>query len=93
MIESQVLPLPTQGAKRPARKLGSSSRLGSIAEPGERKMTPPIPEWILSAGSRTSLSGYNSRKLKIMVGARSGDEDGDDVGPSGSTAPLTPTRH
>jgi hypothetical protein len=33
--------------------------------PMERKMTPPIPDWILSAGTRTSLSGYNSRKLKI----------------------------
>jgi hypothetical protein len=30
----------------------------------ERKMTPPIPDWILSAGSRLSLSGYHSRKLK-----------------------------
>ncbi|TPX14293.1 uncharacterized protein E0L32_005489 [Thyridium curvatum] len=31
----------------------------------ERKMTPPIPDWILSAGSRTSLSGYHSRKLRV----------------------------
>ncbi|GAB1320232.1 hypothetical protein MFIFM68171_10442 [Madurella fahalii] len=30
----------------------------------ERKMTPPIPEWILSAGSRTSLTTYNSRRLR-----------------------------
>lgn len=29
----------------------------------ERKMTPPIPDWILSAGSRTSLTDYQSRKL------------------------------
>lgn len=28
----------------------------------ERKMTPPIPDWILSAGTRTSLSDYNSRR-------------------------------
>lgn len=35
----------------------------------ERKMTPPIPEWILSAGSRTSLSGYNSRKVRAEDGA------------------------
>lgn len=74
----------------------NSSQLGSIAEPGERKMTPPIPEWILSAGSRTSLSGYNSRKLRIAVGGatspRKSDEDGDDVGPSGSTVTLTPAR-
>lgn len=32
----------------------------------ERKMTPPIPEWVLSAGSRLSLSG---RKLKTADGA------------------------
>lgn len=34
------------------------------AEVGERKMTPPIPEWILTAGSRTSLVRYNSQKVK-----------------------------
>ncbi|CAK7265513.1 hypothetical protein SEPCBS57363_001622 [Sporothrix epigloea] len=31
----------------------------------ERKMTPPIPEWILGAGSRTSLSDYMSRKVCV----------------------------
>ncbi len=35
----------------------------------ERKMTPPIPEWILSAGARTSLSGYQSRKVRVQDGA------------------------
>lgn len=30
--------------------------------PPERKMTPPIPDWILSAGTRTSLSNYDSRR-------------------------------
>jgi hypothetical protein len=34
----------------------------------ERKMTPPIPDWILSAGSRLSLTGYNSRKLRSADG-------------------------
>lgn len=29
---------------------------------GERTLTPPIPDWILSAGPRSSMSGYNSRK-------------------------------
>jgi hypothetical protein len=33
----------------------------------ERTLTPPIPEWILGAGSRSSMSGYNSRK-KIQAG-------------------------
>ncbi|EPE10331.1 hypothetical protein F503_05426 [Ophiostoma piceae UAMH 11346] len=35
----------------------------------ERKMTPPIPEWILSAGTRTSLSDYQSRKVRVEDGA------------------------
>ncbi|KAK0646283.1 hypothetical protein B0T16DRAFT_429151 [Cercophora newfieldiana] len=34
----------------------------------ERKMTPPIPDWILSAGSRTSFSGYTSRRAKTSHG-------------------------
>ncbi|KAL1878816.1 hypothetical protein VTK73DRAFT_7469 [Phialemonium thermophilum] len=37
-------------------------------EETERKMTPPIPDWILSAGSRTSLSDYQSRKIRSTVG-------------------------
>jgi hypothetical protein len=31
----------------------------------ERKMTPPIPDWILTAGSRSSLTVYNGRKSQI----------------------------
>ncbi|RBQ76353.1 hypothetical protein VDGD_09771 [Verticillium dahliae] len=38
-----------------------------IESPSERKMTPPIPEWILTAGSRSSLTGYQSRKLRIYA--------------------------
>ncbi|SPQ22860.1 9a63c425-dfb9-43d5-8228-43f086b04c91 [Thermothielavioides terrestris] len=30
----------------------------------ERKMTPPIPDWILSAGPRSSLTLYNNRKVQ-----------------------------
>lgn len=30
--------------------------------PPEREMTPPIPEWILGAGQRSSLTGYARRK-------------------------------
>ncbi|KFY22993.1 hypothetical protein V491_02674, partial [Pseudogymnoascus sp. VKM F-3775] len=29
---------------------------------GDRGMTPPIPEWILGAGQRTSFHGYSKRK-------------------------------
>lgn len=34
----------------------------------ERKMTPPIPDWILNAGSRLSMVGYNSRKQRNTDG-------------------------
>ncbi|KAK9416192.1 hypothetical protein SUNI508_09772 [Seiridium unicorne] len=34
----------------------------------EREMTPPLPEWILNAGSRTSLTEYHSRKLRDRDG-------------------------
>lgn len=30
-----------------------------------RDLTPPIPEWIMAAGSRTSLTGYEIRKSRI----------------------------
>ncbi|KAK4123090.1 hypothetical protein N657DRAFT_681236 [Parathielavia appendiculata] len=45
----------------------------------ERKMTPPIPEWILTAGSRSSLTGYNSRKSVRTPGE---SEDGVELHPS-----------
>lgn len=50
------------------RRLEKSSpefRGGAIeSDEAERTMTPPIPEWILSAGSRKSLCRYNSRKMR-----------------------------
>jgi hypothetical protein len=48
--------------------------VGDPGEDVERKMTPPIPEWILTAGSRSSLTVYNSRKSVRAPGE--GDEDG-----------------
>ncbi|WYZ40688.1 hypothetical protein EsH8_IV_001029 [Colletotrichum jinshuiense] len=41
------------------------SPLEEDESPAERQMTPPIPEWILTAGTRTSLTGYQSRRLRI----------------------------
>lgn len=38
------------------------------AKGAERKMTPPIPDWILSAGSRMSMAGYASRKVRSADG-------------------------
>jgi hypothetical protein len=43
---------------------------------GERKMTPPIPDWIMTAGMRSSMTGYNSRK-KTQMGLGKVGEDGD----------------
>ncbi|KAF7897344.1 hypothetical protein EAF00_005572 [Botryotinia globosa] len=33
---------------------------------GERSLTPPIPEWILGAGPRTSMSEYNRKKAMSL---------------------------
>ncbi|KAK6843693.1 hypothetical protein PG987_004553 [Apiospora arundinis] len=40
----------------------SSERLAPLSADSDRKMTPPLPEWILNAGSRTSLTEYQVRK-------------------------------
>ncbi len=76
-------PLSHQGSFDSFRKPGDSSpELPEESEPNspvvseaERKMTPPIPDWILSAGSRKSLTGYNMRKSKSPEGER-GEESG-----------------
>ncbi|KAB5558356.1 hypothetical protein GE09DRAFT_110268 [Coniochaeta sp. 2T2.1] len=39
----------------------------------ERKMTPPIPDWILSAGTRLSMADYISRRSRT---GNTGDVDG-----------------
>lgn len=41
-------------------------------ESEERTITPPIPDWIMTAGSRSSLVGYNSRRKSE---AATGPED------------------
>ncbi|KAK3399203.1 hypothetical protein B0T20DRAFT_351704 [Sordaria brevicollis] len=50
--------------KASAMSSASPSPRPSLAhdDPVDRKMTPPIPGWILGAGARTSLLGYNQRK-------------------------------
>ncbi|KAK8026572.1 hypothetical protein PG991_003628 [Apiospora marii] len=42
----------------------SSEHLDAPPADSDRKMTPPLPEWILNAGSRTSLTEYEVRKLR-----------------------------
>ncbi|KAI2639908.1 hypothetical protein GGS26DRAFT_587360 [Hypomontagnella submonticulosa] len=58
--------LSRQGSYDSFRKTPSpnADRLRPEELAGERKMTPPIPEWILSAGSRTSLTEYQTKRLR-----------------------------
>lgn len=44
------------------------SLLEELDEVPEREVTPPIPEYILNAGSRTSLHGYQARKTQSRDG-------------------------
>ncbi|KAH7113426.1 hypothetical protein EDB81DRAFT_309751 [Dactylonectria macrodidyma] len=65
-------PSPLSGSFEDASSKKQRDEQDSIEEVGEeqeaetkRQMTPPIPEWILRAGTRTSMAGYISRKLKV----------------------------
>ncbi|KAI1393920.1 uncharacterized protein F4822DRAFT_29910 [Hypoxylon trugodes] len=64
-------PLSRQGSYDSFRKSPSPNPELLHAEElaGERKMTPPIPEWILSAGSTTSLAEYQARRLREQSSA------------------------
>ncbi|KAF2962908.1 hypothetical protein GQX73_g10668 [Xylaria multiplex] len=58
-------PLSRQGSRDSFRKTSNTNndRLqpeGVVGE--ERKMTPPIPDWVLNAGSKSSLAEYNKRE-------------------------------
>ncbi|KAI1398441.1 hypothetical protein F4819DRAFT_33075 [Hypoxylon fuscum] len=57
-------PLSRQASYDSFRKTPSpnADRLRAEELAGERKMTPPIPEWILSAGSKTSLTDYQMKR-------------------------------
>lgn len=60
-------PLSRQGSFDSFQKKPSSPNTEGLAPPEEieeRKMTPPIPEWILNSGSNTSLNEYTTRKLR-----------------------------
>jgi hypothetical protein len=39
-------------------------RSAESPEATDLELPPPIPGWILTAGSRNSLTDYNSRKMK-----------------------------
>ena len=60
-------PLSRQGSYDSFRKMTPSPNTEALAPPEEaeeRKMTPPIPEWVLSAGSKSSLPEYTTRRLR-----------------------------
>lgn len=47
---------------------GSDEALPTSPVMEERKITPPIPDYILNAGSRTSLHNYQARKTPSREG-------------------------
>ncbi|KAK3953385.1 hypothetical protein QBC32DRAFT_119682 [Pseudoneurospora amorphoporcata] len=61
----------------------STSPRSSLAhdDAADRAVTPPIPGWILVAGARTSLLGYNQRKNsgQTPTSAPADDEEEEDV--------------
>ncbi|KAF4460021.1 hypothetical protein FALBO_13207 [Fusarium albosuccineum] len=59
-----------QGSIREHREAETDSQTSS-----ERPITPPIPEWVLGAGSRSSWTGYNSRKV-----TSDSDSEGETIG-------------
>lgn len=63
--------------KAPAVSSPSLSPRPSLAhdDPVDRKMTPPIPGWILGAGARMSLLGYNQRKNSGQMPADDEEEE------------------
>ncbi|KAK1769084.1 hypothetical protein QBC33DRAFT_341165 [Phialemonium atrogriseum] len=56
--------LKTRSERAASHSPEPTQEMEGLGSESERKMTPPIPDWILSAGSRMSLSGYHSRKLR-----------------------------
>lgn len=62
-------PLSRQGSnesmKRKAPSPTSDRVISTPVDPiEEREMTPPLPDWIMNAGSRTSLTEYHTRKQR-----------------------------
>ncbi len=51
-------------AEESAAAASAASSAAAARADGERKMTPPIPDWILTAGMRLSLAGYNNRRSR-----------------------------
>ncbi|KAK4099051.1 hypothetical protein N658DRAFT_517653 [Parathielavia hyrcaniae] len=72
--ESVVVAVGGGGGGRGRRRAESSA--SPEEDMGRRKMTPSIPEWIVGAGTRSSLAGYNGRKSARTPGE---SEDGGEV--------------
>jgi hypothetical protein len=52
----------SQEVRRESRSRSGEVSTAESSPVGDRGMTPPIPEWILGAGQRTSFHGYSKRK-------------------------------
>lgn len=57
------------------RKELEDEELRSSEEVTERSLTPPIPDWILGQGPRSSLSGYNARRQSEKAGGATSTPD------------------
>ncbi|KAH6888633.1 hypothetical protein B0T10DRAFT_562204 [Thelonectria olida] len=42
----------------------TETEVDTTPSPSERTVTPPIPDWVLGAGTRSSWAGYNVRKVR-----------------------------
>lgn len=68
---------PPMKEKTPAVTSPSPSPRPSLAhdDAADGEMTPPIPDWILGAGARTSFLGYNQRKSHAPTPAPADDDE------------------
>ncbi|PQE03883.1 UV excision repair protein [Rutstroemia sp. NJR-2017a BBW] len=57
------------------RAIAEEERETVQTEEAERSLTPPIPEWIMGAGARSSMSEYNRKKARSIgkAGGRAGE--------------------
>ncbi|PQE10359.1 UV excision repair protein [Rutstroemia sp. NJR-2017a WRK4] len=57
------------------RAIAEEERETVQTEEAERSLTPPIPEWIMGAGARSSMSEYNKKKARSIgkAGGRAGE--------------------
>ncbi|TLD13022.1 uncharacterized protein PgNI_03837 [Pyricularia grisea] len=63
----------------PEQAEGDKTSQPSSPESEDGKLTPPIPDWIMTAGARTSLYGYNSRRASSRRTQSRGKDEEEDM--------------